>query len=131
MHHSLAGKVAIVTGASRGIGKSIALELANAGARVACVATSAENATPVRDQITDNGHEAEAFGCRVEQAASVTQLFDDIRKTLGPCDLLINNAGISAPEPTLTMSEENWDLHMDINCKSIFLCSQAAAFEVQ
>ncbi len=124
---TLTGKIAVVTGASRGLGRSIALELAEAGARVACVATRAENCADVVAEIRRAGGDAEAFGCRVERSAEVTRLFRDTTERLGPVDVLVNNAGISEPELTLEMSEESWDRHMDINVKSVFLCSQAAA----
>ncbi len=131
MTDNLAGKTVMVTGASRGIGESIALEMASAGARVACVATRAENAAGVVAAIEQRGGRAQAFGCRVEVAAQVAQLFEEVADSLGPLDVLVNNAGISQPMPTLHMSEENWDLHMNINCKSIFLCSQAAARQMK
>ncbi len=121
------GKVTVVTGASRGLGKPIAIELAEAGARLACVATRAENAAETVAEITSQGGEASAFGCHVERADEVTRLFAEVEEQLGPVDILVNNAGITRPQLTLEMTEENWDQHMDINVKSIFLCSQAAA----
>ena len=121
------GKVGVVTGASRGLGKPIAVELAEAGARLACVATRAENAAETVAEIRRQGGEASAFGCHVERADEVTRLFAEVEKQLGPVDILVNNAGITRPQLTLEMTEENWDQHMDINVKSIFLCSQAAA----
>ena len=120
-------KVTVVTGASRGLGKPIAIELAEAGARLACVATQAENAAETVAEITRRGGEASAFGCHVERADEVTRLFAEVEEQLGPVDILVNNAGITRPQLTLDMTEENWDQHMDINVKSIFLCSQAAA----
>lgn len=128
---TLTDKVAVVTGASRGLGKHIAVELAEAGARVACVATRAENATDTVAEIQAKGGEAIALGCRVEAADQVTQLFVQLEERLGPCDILVNNAGITRPQLTLEMTEENWDKHMDINVKSVFLCSQAAGRQMQ
>ena len=125
------GKVALVTGASRGLGKAIALELAHEGAQVACVATRAENAVDVVAQITANGGIARAYGCRVEKASEVTATFEAVARDLGPVDILVNNAGISRPMVTLEMTEENWDLHMNINAKSIFLCAQAGARQMK
>lgn len=121
------GKVTVVTGASRGLGKPIAIELAEAGARLACVATRAENAAETVAEIMSQGGEASAFGCHVERADEVTRLFAEVEEQLGPVDILVNNAGITRPQLTLEMTEESWDQHMDINVKSIFLCSQAAA----
>ena len=122
----LKAKIAVVTGASRGIGKGIAHALADAGARVACLATDAENAAGTVAAISGQGGEAIALGCRVEDAASVTRVFTEIERRLGAVDILVNNAGISRPQPLLEMTEENWDAHMDVNAKSVFLCSQAA-----
>ena len=127
MNQNLKGKTAIVTGASRGLGRAIAEGLADAGARVGCVATKHENALPIVDTLRERGAEAEAFGCHVERGAEVERLFADADDRLGAIDILVNNAGISEPMATLDMTEENWDRHMDINCKSIFLCAQAAA----
>ena len=79
---TLAGKIALVTGASRGIGKFIALELADAGARVACVATRAENAAEIVSEIQQKGGEAIALGCRVEIGADVTALFAQLEAKL-------------------------------------------------
>lgn len=124
-------KVAVVTGASRGLGKFIATDLAGAGARVACVATRAKNAADTVKRVRSAGHEAQAFGCHVERGDEVTRLFEEIEDSLGPVDILVNNAGISKPQLTLEMTEENWDEHMNVNCKSIFLCSQAAARQMK
>jgi len=128
---TLSGKIAVVTGASRGIGKAIALELADAGARIACVATRAENAAEIVAEITSTGGKAIALGCRVEISADVTDMFSQVQAQLGSVDLLVNNAGVTYPQATLEMTEENWDLHMNVNAKSIFLCSQAAARQMR
>jgi NAD(P)-dependent dehydrogenase (short-subunit alcohol dehydrogenase family) len=128
---TLAEKIAVVTGASRGIGKSIAVELAEAGARVACVATRAENAAETVAEIQSKGGEAIAVGCRVESGTEVTRAFAQLEAELGAVDILVNNAGVTHPQLTLDMTEENWDLHMNVNAKSIFLCSQAAARQMK
>lgn len=120
-------QLAIVTGASRGLGRDIALELAREGATVACIATRIENAASTVAAIEAAGGRARAYGCRVERADEVTATFAAIGAEMGAPRLLVNNAGISDPVPTLDMSEDNWDRQMDINAKSVFLCAQAAA----
>lgn len=127
----LQGKVALVTGASRGIGRAIAEELALAGADVACLATHAANAEDTAAAVSGHGRRAMALGCRVERGAEVIAAFEAVRATLGSIDLLVNNAGISQPTPLLAMTEENWDLHMDVNVKSVFLCAQAAVRQMK
>ena len=124
-------RVAVVTGASRGIGKSIALSLAKQGAYVVCAATKASNADKTVAQIQSADGKAIAVGCRVEDPTMVKDVFDFVENSVGPINLLVNNAGISKPMLTMEMTEENWNLHMDINCKSIFLCSQAAAKQMK
>ena len=122
----LGGKIAVVTGASRGIGKGIAIALAEQGVHVGCIATEAENAAETVARIHSAGGEAIALGARVEDAAAVTAAFNEVERQLGAVEILVNNAGISRPQPLLKMTEENWDAHMNINAKSVFLCSQAA-----
>lgn len=126
MTKKLIEKVAVVTGASRGIGRGIAKALADQGAAVACLATREENTESVVAEIIETGGRAVGLGCRVEKAADVAAAFESVKEKLGPVDILVNNAGVSKPAPLLKMSEENWDLHMDVNAKSVFLCSKAA-----
>jgi gluconate 5-dehydrogenase len=123
----LNGRVAVVTGASRGIGRAVALALAGAGADVACVATTAENTATVVDEIGAGGRRGLALGARVEDDDAVANAFALVAAELGPVDILVNNAGFSSPKAVLDMTEEDWDSHMAVNCRSIFLCSRAAA----
>lgn len=124
---SLEGKIAVVTGASRGIGKAISLMLAREGADIACVATSEANARPTADEVLALGRRASALGARVENGAQVTELFASCEKQLGPVDILVNNAGVVGPKPILEMSEAEWDHQLGVNAKGPFLCAQAAA----
>ena len=124
-------RTALVTGASRGIGRDIALALAREGADVAVTATPAAGAVATADAIRALGRRALPLACRVERGDEVTAAFAAVRDTLGPVDLLVNNAGISAPVPLLDMTEDNWNLHLDVNAKSVFLCSQAAVRQMR
>ena len=124
---TLNGKIAVITGASRGIGRGIALAFAKAGADVACIATSEANAKGIAEEIAGLGRRSLPLGCRVEDVAQVRSTFERIRGDLGPVDILVNNAGIANPKPSLEFSEEEWDAQIGINMKSVLFCSQCAA----
>ena len=122
----LSGKVAIVTGAGRGIGRSIALALAEAGADVAVAARTLSQVEETRDLILSKGCRSMALSVDVAQNEQVIAMVDEIVKTWGGVHILINNAGITRPAPLLEYPEENWDMVMDINVKGMFLCTKAA-----
>ena len=117
---SLTGKVSIVTGASRGIGNGIALELGKAGAKVACVATTQENARRTADEIVAAGGTAVAFGCDVSDLKAVEQTVQAVSEALGPPTVLVNNAGVTRDALMLRMSEEDWDRVIAVNLKGAF-----------
>lgn len=124
----LKGKSAIVTGGSRGIGRGIALALASEGARVAVNYTAnASAADEVVDMINKNGGEAVAVKANVSTKADVDAMIAEVVKAFGSVDVLVNNAGVCHFLDFFDVTEEEWDYHQDINCKGIFLCSQAAA----
>ncbi len=123
----LAGKIALVTGSSRGIGRAIALELARRGARVVVnYRTGAEQAEAVRAEIEALGVPALAVAADVSQAAAVQQLFARIGETFGAVDVLVNNAGITRDNLILRMDERDWDAVLDTNLKAAFLCTRVA-----
>jgi len=123
----LKGKVAIVTGSGRGIGKGIAVELAKAGADVVvCSRTQAEIETTA-DEIRSLGRKTLAVVVDVRQKDQVVGLMEKTRQELGHIDILVNNAGGSFRVPALEMSERAWDAIIGENLKPVFLCSQAAA----
>jgi NAD(P)-dependent dehydrogenase (short-subunit alcohol dehydrogenase family) len=125
---SLEGKVALVTGAAKRIGRSVALRLASEGADVIVnYRTSKGEADEVVAQITSMGRRALAVQGDVAKKADVTALFTALEKQFGRLDILVNNAGMFFPAKFEELSEEQWDRILDTNLKSQFLCSQAAA----
>ena len=120
------GKVAIITGASRGIGKNIALELATSGAKVVVTARSLSSLEELVKEITDNGGEAIAVQADVAVADDVKSIFSSAVEAFGRVDILVNNAGITKDGLLLRMRDEDWDQVLDINLKSAFLCTRAA-----
>jgi 3-oxoacyl-[acyl-carrier protein] reductase len=122
----LASRVALVTGASRGIGEAIALALAGAGAAVAVNYKSrAADADAVRDRIRALGRRSIAIAADVSLAADVQRLVDEVRTGLGPIDILVNNAGIARAQKLDEITEADWDQIIDGNLKSCFLVTQA------
>jgi len=128
MNIDLSNKVALVTGASRGIGRETALELAKAGARVIInYNRSKETADEVREAITGSGHEAEIFKADVSNPEEVKALFGFIRDTYRTIDILVNNAGVIKDNLLLAMELSEWDKVLDTNLRGAFLCTQQAA----
>lgn len=123
----LTGKAALVTGASRGIGRAVALTLARAGANVACVATNESLLAEVRAEIEKLGRRALAIRCDVSKSADVERAVEDTVKTFGKLDILVNNAGITRDGLLVRMKEEDWDAVIDVNLKSAFLFIKAAS----
>ena len=124
---SLAGKVALVTGASRGIGRAIALRLAQRGARVACVATTAERAQETQAACQALGVQSAAYGVDVSASAPVNELVAAVISEFGGLDILVNNAGITRDQLLLRMSEEDFDRVVDVNLKGTFNFIRACA----
>lgn len=117
----LKGKIALVTGASRGIGKAIALKFAALGADLALIyAGSEEKALEVRDIARLMGVRAEAFRCDVSDFIESKRTVAEIKAALGPVDILVNNAGITKDGLILSMKEEAFDRVMDVNLKGAF-----------
>ncbi len=123
----LSGKTAIVTGASRGIGKAIALRLAASGAKVACVARSADKLQETVDEITAAGGQAEVHTCDVSDSDSVSKLIEGLAEKWGSLDIVVNNAGITKDGLIPRMSDEDWDAVIATNLRSVFLFTRAAS----
>jgi len=126
----LSGKIAIVTGARRGMGRTHALILAKAGAKVAVSDISQEECEKVVEEIKSAGGEAIAIKCDISNKSEVDEMMKKTVERFGKLDILVNNAGICVPKPFLEMSEEEFKKTIDINLKGYFLCAQAAAKEM-
>jgi 3-oxoacyl-[acyl-carrier protein] reductase len=123
----LSGRTAIVTGASRGIGKAIALALAANGAKVACVARSADKLKETVDEIAAAGGTAEVHTLDVTDSEAVTKLVEGLAEKWGQLDIVVNNAGITADTLIPRMTDEQWDSVIATNLRSVFLFTRAAS----
>ncbi len=127
VNQNLANRISVVTGASRGIGKAIAIELANRGASVVInFEKSADSAEEVVSTIQNNGGKALAFQADVSNYNQASDLIKYAIDQFGSIDILVNNAGITRDNLIMMMSEADWDLVQDINLKSTFNCSKSA-----
>jgi NAD(P)-dependent dehydrogenase (short-subunit alcohol dehydrogenase family) len=127
---SLKGKVALVTGGRRGMGRTHALVLAKAGAKVVVSDISQEDCQKVVEEIQKQGGEALAVKCDVTKKQEIEAIVKKTIEKWGRLDILVNNAGIVEFKPFLELTEEEWDRTLDINLKGYFLCSQACAKEM-
>lgn len=122
----LAGRVAVVTGGGRGIGRAVVLELARGGAAVALSFLSArEEADQVVTEIQAEGGRALARACDVSDEPAVTAFFADVTASLGPVDILVNNAGTVDDCPLMFMDRPRWDRVLAVNLTGAYLCSRA------
>lgn len=126
----LKGKAAIITGARRGMGRTHALTLAKAGAKVVVSDISLEDCQKVCEEIKKAGGQALALKCDVSKKAEVDEMVKKTIEKWGKIDILVNNAGIAQFVPFLEMKEEDWDRTLDINLKGYFLCAQSVVKEM-
>ena len=124
MKIDLSGRVALVTGSTRGIGREIAATLAGAGARVAVSGRSAETAAEVANSI---GGEARGFACDIADTASAAALVESVEKHFGSCDILVNNAGITRDNLLMRLKDDDWDAVLDANLRGAFATIRAAS----
>lgn len=118
-------KIAVVTGAGRGIGKAIALQFAREGADVVCLSRTAENAEAAAKEVRDLGRKAWAFAVDVSSSEATQQAAANILKETGRVDILVNNAGVTRDDLLMRMSDEAWDTVLDTNLKGAFTLCKA------
>jgi 3-oxoacyl-[acyl-carrier protein] reductase len=124
---ALEGKVAVVTGASRGIGLAIARRLGGLGAKLSLCARSADKLQNVADELKSAGVEVVIVVADVTSPDDIRSLVEETKQALGAIDILVNNAGIGYFGPFHEANESNWDSVLDTNLKSVFLLSKAVA----
>ena len=125
MQKLLENKIAVVTGGGRGIGESIGRRLAGEGASIAVCDVALDNAQKVAEELTKLGVTARAYAVNVTDGKQVTEICKKIVADFGHVDILVNNAGITRDNLLLRMSEEDWDLVLDVNLKGAFLFTKA------
>ncbi|MFC1784269.1 3-oxoacyl-[acyl-carrier-protein] reductase [Candidatus Neomarinimicrobiota bacterium] len=118
--NNLENKVAIITGASRGIGKVIAEETAKAGAKVVCVSRSLSDVEKVAKDINEQGFTAIAIACDITNGKQFQELVKSVYDKFGSVDILVNNAGVTKDGLIMRMSEDDWDIVVDTNLKGAF-----------
>jgi 2-deoxy-D-gluconate 3-dehydrogenase len=121
----ITGKVAVVTGANKGLGRGMALGLAEAGADI--VAVHRSDVSRTRKDVEDRGRRFAAVQADLSDIERVKEIIPDALQAFGRIDILINNAGIIRRSPAVEYTEEDWDAVLDVNLKALFLLSQAAA----
>lgn len=121
----LDGKVALVTGAGRGIGRACALAFAKAGADIVVAARTAEQLTSVRDEITDTGRHCISVPTDLTDEAQIARLATEAIATFGGVDALVNNAGVAIHHPVSSIPTDVWDLTMAVNMRAPFLLTRA------
>ncbi len=126
----LKGKVAIVTGSGQGIGKGIALRLANEGAHVVIAEYKAENAHAVANEISQMGPRALAYPVDIGDTDQINQMVKDVVREFGKLDILVNNAGVLETLPLFDLTPEKWDWLQRVNQRGVFFCLRAAALQM-
>jgi len=121
----LKDRVGVITGAARGIGRTIALTFVREGARVVLVDVEKERLETFKEEIEKKGGQAIAISCDITKSSEVKAMVDQAKKVFGRIDILVNNAGIIRRGTIETVTEEDWDQVIEVNLKGTFLCSKA------
>jgi NAD(P)-dependent dehydrogenase (short-subunit alcohol dehydrogenase family) len=124
------GKVAIVTGGTKGIGRSIASELTGVGANIVVVSRNQDQCNEVALALSAKGAEAFPFACDVSKKEDRDALVTAVKNKFGKIDILINNAGTAVTKPALELTEDDWDRVQDLNLKGVFFLTQTVAQEM-
>ncbi|NQV22668.1 MAG: 3-oxoacyl-ACP reductase FabG [Rhodospirillales bacterium] len=127
----LDGKVAVIVGASRGVGVSLCREFAAAGARVLFCARSVEKIKKLEDELSAQGFDVCAVKADVSRPDDCRKLIETAVERFGRLDILVNNAGFTRPAMMIKMTEDQWDQVVDIHLKGAFLCAQAAGLHMK
>ncbi|HHY21828.1 MAG TPA: SDR family NAD(P)-dependent oxidoreductase, partial [Bacilli bacterium] len=128
---SLKGKVAVVTGGNRGLGKTFALSLAKMGADVVIVGRDELKNLSVIKEIESYGRRAISLSVDLQDISAIKRMVETVKNEFRKIDILVNNAGVSKTGLALDVEEEEWDKIMDLNVKSLFFCSRAIAKEMK
>ena len=123
---TLSGRVALVTGASQGIGRACALKLAQSGATLALAARGQEKLNELAGQIAASGGQAAAFPLDVNEEEQIRSTFKAVLSQFGKIDILVNNAGITRDQLVMRMKRADWDSVLNTNLTSAYLCTQQA-----
>jgi NAD(P)-dependent dehydrogenase (short-subunit alcohol dehydrogenase family) len=121
----LKGKTAIVTGATKGLGRAMAFALAEAGANITVVSRNQEQCEETAAAIADTGVETLAHSCDISRMGDIQALVDDTVSRFGQIDILVSNAGTAVTKPAEDLTEEDWDKVVDTNLKGVFFTAQA------
>jgi NAD(P)-dependent dehydrogenase (short-subunit alcohol dehydrogenase family) len=122
----LTDKIAMITGASKGIGFGLAKAMAHAGAKVAVAARNREQLDQLISEIRADGGDAVAFILDIRNVKEIDSVINQVKMHFGRLDILVNNAGLGANHPAVNVTEEDWDNMMDVNLKGLFFCCQSA-----